>query len=79
MYWSLTRRQSSPGGDCPSINGNGDNQKNIRGSVRGVGSAGKAVWDVDQASGDTHREVESCNKLVLEKAEIAVWRSSVKE
>ena len=35
--------------------------------------------EVDQASGDTHREVESCNKLVLEKVEIAVCRSSAKE
>jgi len=39
----------------------------------------KKVWEVDQASGDTHREVESCNKLFLEKAEMAVGRSSGKE
>lgn len=35
--------------------------------------------EVDQAIGDTHREVASCTKLFLEKDEMAECRSSGKQ
>jgi len=47
--------------------------------MEGVGCPVRTVSEVDQASGDTHREVASCNKLFLEKVEIEECRSSEKE
>jgi len=50
-----------------------------RPGINRVWGAMKTVYEVDQASGDTHREVASCTKLFLEKVEVEGCRSSGKE
>ena len=70
--------------DCPSIITKC--KKNRKDQVSGRSTVCKRMcekWkpckDVDQARGDTHREVGSCTRLFLEKDEMEVCRSSAKE